>query len=176
MADRLTVARPYAKAAFRQAQAGGDLGSWSGALQGAALAVADPRVKGLLGSPRITGAQLAGLVADASSARGDARNFLALLAENKRLPFLPEISQLFEQLKDEAEGVVDVRITSAAQMEAGEQKQLVAALEKRFGRKVHVETAVDPSLIGGAVVRAGDLTIDGSLKSRLERLALDLTA
>lgn len=176
MADRLTVARPYAKAAFHQAQAGGDLGAWSASLQSAAVAVADPRVKSLLGSPRVTDEQLAGLVADASSTQGDARNFIALLAENKRLPFLPEISQLFELLKDEAEGIVDVRITSAAPMEAHEQNQLVASLEKRFGRKVRVETDVDPSLIGGAVVRAGDLTIDGSLKSRLERLALDLTA
>jgi F-type H+-transporting ATPase subunit delta len=176
MADRLTVARPYARAAFREAQAGGDLGTWYEALQRAAVAVADPRVKSLLGSPKVTDAQIVDLVVHASGAPGGASNFIALLAENKRLPFLPEIAVLFEQLKAEAEGFVDVQITSAAPMEAGEQKELVAALERRFGRKVHVETTVDPTLVGGAVVRAGDLTIDGSLKSRLERLALDLTA
>jgi F-type H+-transporting ATPase subunit delta len=176
MADRLTVARPYAKAAFRQAQAGSALDKWSEALQNAALVVVDPRVKGLFGSPKVTSAQLADLVAGVAGAEGGARNFVALLAENGRLDFLPEIAQLFERLKAEAEGVIDVQITSAAPMGAGEQGQLVAALEKRFGRRVHVQTAVDPSLVGGAVVRAGDLTIDGSLKSRLERLALDLSA
>lgn len=178
MADRLTVARPYARAAFRQAQADGRLGSWSGALARAALAVSDARVRALFGSPKVTAEQLAGLVADVAGSELDAggRNFIKLLAENKRLPFLPEIAQLFDQLKSEAERVVDVAITSAAPMGEGEQQQLVAALEKRFGRKVHMQTDVDPSLIGGAVVRAGDLTIDGSVKARLERLAHDLTA
>jgi F-type H+-transporting ATPase subunit delta len=178
MADRLTVARPYARAAFRQAQADAALDTWSEALQRASIAMADPRVRGLLGSPKVTGAQLADLVAAtaADSATPPVRNFIGMLAENGRLPFLPEISQLFEQLKADAEGVVDVQITSAAPMSGDEQGKLVAALEKRFGRKVHVQTAVDASLVGGAVVRAGDLTIDGSLKSRLERLALDLTA
>jgi F-type H+-transporting ATPase subunit delta len=106
----------------------------------------------------------------------DGRRFLALLAENKRLPFLPEIAELFDRLKDDAEGVVDVQVISAAPMADGEQQQLVAALAKRFGRQVRVHASVDASLIGGAIVRAGDLTIDGSLKSRLERLAYELTA
>ena len=67
-------------------------------------------------------------------------------------------------------------VTSAAPMGAHEEAQLIAALTKRFDRRVRVQTAVDPSLVGGAVVRAGDLTIDGSIKARLERLALELTA
>lgn len=178
MADRLTVARPYARAAFEQAQAAGRLGSWSGALARAAIAVSDPRVRSLFGSPKVTDAQLAELLADVAGSELDAhgRNFIKLLAENKRLPFLPEISQLFDSMKSEAERVVDVSITSAAPMGEGEQQLLVGALEKRFGRKVNMQTDVDPSLIGGAVVRAGDLTIDGSVKARLERLAHDLTA
>ena len=178
MADRLTVARPYAKAAFAQARATGNLASWSGALARAALAVGDERVRGLLGSPKVTAAQLAGLISDVAGNDLDqqGRNFIALLAEGKRLPFLPEISQLFDQFKADAERVVDVSITSAAPMGADEQAKLVAALEKRFDRKVRVEAAVDPSLIGGAVVRAGDLTIDGSVRARLARLAQDLTA
>lgn len=178
MADRLTVARPYAKAAFAQAKAAGALGSWSGALARAAATVSDERVRSLFGSPKVTAAQLAGLVSDIAGAElsQDARNFIALLAENKRLPFLPEISQIFDALKADAERVVDVAITSAAPMGADEQGKLVAALEKRFDRKVRVESAVDASLIGGAVVRAGDLTIDGSVKARLARLAQDLTA
>ncbi|HWL63315.1 MAG TPA: F0F1 ATP synthase subunit delta [Steroidobacteraceae bacterium] len=176
MADRLTVARPYARAAF--AQAGSNLGSWSEALGRAAAAVGDARVRALFGSPKVSAQQLAGLVADVAGPSLDqnGRNFLQLLAENGRLQFLPEISQLFDKLKAEAEHVVDVSITSAAPMGEDEQQKLVTALETRFKRKVRVQSAVDPSLIGGAVVRAGDLTIDGSVKARLERLAHDLTA
>lgn len=178
MADRLTVARPYARAAFEHARTAGALGAWSGALARAALAVGDARVRALFGSPKVTDAQLADLIADVAgselSAQG--RNFIRLLAENKRLPFLPEIAQIFDQLKDEAERVVDVTITSAAPMGEAEAAQLAGALERRFNRKVRMQTDVDPSLIGGAVVRAGDLTIDGSVKARLTRLAHDLTA
>jgi F-type H+-transporting ATPase subunit delta len=178
MADRLTVARPYAKAAFRHAQAGGRLASWSGALARVAQAVTDERVRNLFGSPKVTSEQLAGLLVEVAGSDVDqgARNFISLLAEAKRLPFLPEIAQLFEQFKADAERIIDVTVTSAAPMAGEEEARLVAALEKRFDRKVRVSTDVDASLIGGAVVRAGDLTIDGSLKSRLERLALDLTA
>jgi F-type H+-transporting ATPase subunit delta len=178
MADRLTVARPYAKAAFRQASADGRLGPWSEALAASAQVVADPRVRQLIGSPRVSVTQLTALVTDAAGGALDdgGRRFLAMLAENKRLPFLPEISRLFDQLKDEAEGVVDVQITSAAAMGTEEQQKLQAALEQRFGRKVRVHAQVDPDLIAGAVVRAGDLTIDGSYQSRLERLAYELTA
>ena len=178
MADKLTIARPYAKAAFKQAQADGQLGSWSEVLNAAALAIADPRVKGLVGSPRVTGAQLVDLLAEVARLAPDAaaRRLIETLAENKRLGFLPEIARLFDELKDEAEGVVDVHITSAAAMGSEEQQTLTLALEKRFARKVRVHAKVDPDLIGGAVVRAGDLTIDGSYKSRLERLAFELTA
>ena len=178
MADRLTTARPYAKAAFAQAKASGSLGSWSGALARAAAAASDQRVRGLFGSPKVTTQQLAELVSGVAGEGLDqyGRNFIALLAENKRLPFLPEISTIFDQLKDDAERVADVAITSATPMGAGEEAKLVAALEKRFDRKVRVHTAVDPGLIGGAVVRAGDLTIDGSVKARLARLAQDLIA
>jgi F-type H+-transporting ATPase subunit delta len=178
MADRLTVARPYAKAAFAKAQAASRLGAWSGALARAAATVADPRVRALFGSPQVTAAQLASLVSDVAGSELDeqGRNFISLLAENKRLPFLPEISQIFNQLKDDAERVVDVQITAAVPLPEAEGAQLTAALEKRFGRKVRVQSSVDPSLIGGAVVRAGDLTIDGSVKARLARLARELVA
>ncbi len=178
MADRLTIARPYAKAAFAQAKAEGQLGSWSEVLHLAAAAVADARVKALIGSPRVTSQQLADFIAGlANVAPGvGSRRLIDTLAENKRLAFLPEISQLFDEMKDEDERVVDVHVTSAAAMAADEQGKLVAALERRFGRKVRVHADVDPKLVAGAIVRAGDLTIDGSYQSRLERLAYELTA
>jgi F-type H+-transporting ATPase subunit delta len=178
MADRLTVARPYARAAFAHAQADGRLAQWSTALGRAAAAVGDARVRALFGSPKTTSSQLAELIAGVAGSELDdkARNFIRLVAENKRLAFLPEISQVFEGLKADSERVVDVSITSAAPMGEGEKAKLVAALEKRFDRKVRVQSDVDAALIGGAVVRAGDLTIDGSVRARLARLAQDLTA
>lgn len=178
MADRLTIARPYAKAAFRQAQGEGQLASWSTVLNAAAEAVSDPRVKSLIGSPKLKAAQLAGFISEVARIAPDvgSRRLIDTLAENKRLAFLPEIAALFDELKDEAERIVDVHITSAAPMSPDEQQKLTQALEKRFSRQVRVHADVDPELIGGAVVRAGDLTIDGSFKSRLERLAYELTA
>ena len=102
-------------------------------------------------------------------------SFVHTLAGNRRLGFLPEIAALFDALKDDAEGTVDVTVTSAAPLSAEQAGELTRALETRFGRKVRVELEVDPKLVGGAVLRAGDLVIDGSLKSKLERLAYELT-
>ena len=180
MADRNTIARPYAKAAFRHARAASQLARWSDALQRGALTVTDARVAPLLGSPKTTPEQLAqlvsGIAADGSSAADtDIGSFVNTLAGNRRLGFLPEIAALFDALKDEAEGTVDVTVTSAAPLPVEQAGELTRALEARFGRKVRVELQVDPKLVGGAVLRAGDLVIDGSLKSRLERLAYELT-
>ena len=184
MADRSTIARPYAKAAFRDASKAGTLAQWATLLERGAAVVTDARVAALIGNPKVTPAQLAELVTAVAGAGANGqpvideggRNFLRLLADNRRLGFLPEISRLFQVLKDEAEGLVDVQVTSAVAMGDSELQVLEAALAKRFGRKVRVHTNVDPALIGGAVVRAGDLVIDGSIKSRLERLAYELTA
>jgi F-type H+-transporting ATPase subunit delta len=178
MADRSTTARPYAKAAFREASASGALAKWATLLERAAAVASDARVTALIGSPKVTPAQLGQLFIEIAGADGiddGGRNFLRLLADNRRLGFLPEISRLFQVLKDEAEGLVDVQVTSAVAMGDSELQALEGALAKRFGRKVRVHADVDPSLIGGAVVRAGDLVIDGSIKSRLTRLAYELS-
>lgn len=178
MADRLTIARPYAKAAFATARAANALGAWADLLSAAAQAVTDARVRPLIGSPRVTPAQLAQLLCDVAgpALNEHGRRFINVLADNRRLGYLPEIARLFIALKDEAEGVVDVTVTAASAVAPAEQAALAASLEKRFGRRVRLQTAVDPALLGGAVVRAGDLVIDGSLQSRLERLAYELTA
>lgn len=176
MADRITIARPYAKAAFKAAAAAKRLPEWSEGLNVGAATVTDERVAPLLGSPRTTPAQLAQLVIDIAGKNADTplQNFLRTLAENRRLGYLPEIAQVFDRMKDEAEGTVDVTVTSAAPLSATEQDRLAAALAKRFGRKVRVHAGVDATLIGGAVIRAGDLVIDGSYKSKLERLGVEL--
>ena len=103
-------------------------------------------------------------------------NFVRTLAANGRLGFLPEIATLFDTFKDEAQGTTDVTVTSATTLDAAQQAKLAAALEKRLKRKVRLHCDTDPALIGGAVLRAGDLVIDGSLRTRLERIAYELTA
>ena len=178
MADRLTIARPYARAAFQEARQNGGLAPWSDALQAAAMVVKDPRVATLLDNPRVTPEELAELVDGiaAGSLGEHGANFVRTLADNHRLAYLPEIAQLFNALKDDAEGVVDVTVISAAPLDETQQRKLSQALERRLKRKVRLHFEIDPALIGGAVLHAGDLVIDGSLRTRLERIGYELTA
>jgi F-type H+-transporting ATPase subunit delta len=178
MADKITIARPYAKAAFEEANAAKQLGSWSETLRTAAAVVHDPRVQNLLGNPAVSVAQLAQLVMDLAGPKLDehGRNFVGTLAENRRLGYIPEISVLFDEMKDEAEGVIDVTVTSAAPLEGTQRETLSAALQRRLKRQIRMHCETDPTLIGGAVLRAGDLVIDGSVRSRLDRFAYELTA
>ena len=174
MSQALTLARPYARAAFAIARDAGALPAWSDALAFAARVAADPQVAGLLGNPKLTQADAATLLAPegASELFG---NFLGLLFDNRRLTLLPEIAGLFDELRFEAERVVKARVTSAVALPAGELETIKAALKKRFGREVEVETAVDAELIGGAVIDAGDVVIDGSIKGKLGRLEMALS-
>ncbi len=178
MADKTTVARPYAKAAFEEAKAGKHLGPWSVSLRTAATVVQDSRVHNLLGNPAVSTAELAKFVIDLAGPQLDeqGRNFVQTLAENRRLAYLPEISTLFDELKDEAESVIDVTVTSAAPLDNSQRETLSAALQRRLKRQVRMHCETDPSLIGGAVLRAGDLVIDGSVRSRLNRIAYELAA
>ena len=169
MSQALTLARPYARAAFAIAQDENALAGWSSALGFAARVAADPRAASLLLNPQLTHAEAVSLLS-ADGAGESFTRFLALLAENRRLAQLPEISGLFEELKAEAERVVKATVTSAADLPDGELDVLKAALKKRFGREVELSTAIDASLIGGAVIDAGDVVIDGSLKGKLSRL------
>jgi len=177
MADRLTIARPYARAAFEEAQPRGQLEAWSEALHTAAQVVQDRRVAALLGNPRVTPEQLAQLIDGIAGGKlGDfGMNFVRTLAANGRLGYLPEIAALFDTMKDDAQGVADVTVTSAAALDEPQRAKLVTALEKRLKRKVRLHCAIDKDLIGGAVLRSGDLVIDGSLRTRLDRIAYELT-
>lgn len=179
MADKTTIARPYARAAFADARSSGQLAQWSEALRTGAAVVQDERVHNLIGNPQVTPQQLAQLVTDIAGGQllaDHGRNFVQTLAENRRLARLPEISKLFDELKDAEEGVIDVTVTSAAPLAEEQQRTLAEALSRRLKREVRLHAATDAALIGGAVIRAGDLVIDGSLRSRLERIAYELTA
>jgi F-type H+-transporting ATPase subunit delta len=178
VADRLTIARPYARAAFEEARADRRLGDWSEALRVGAEVVRDARVRALLGNPRVTPAELAQLVIDIAAGQLGAHgeNFVRTLALNRRLGYLPEIAALFDTRKDAEEGVADVTLTSATALDDTQRRKLAAALERRLQRKVRLHCEIDPKLIGGALLRSGDLVIDGSLRTRLDRIAYELTA
>jgi F-type H+-transporting ATPase subunit delta len=178
MAERITTARPYAKAIFSLARKANTLAETSAGLARAAEVVADPRVHALLGSPHVTPAQLAEIVTGVVGAGLDehSRNFVSLLAANRRLGFLPEIAALFELMKSELENAVDVEVIAASKLTPDQESRYAAALQKKLGRSVRLHTRVDGSLIGGAVLKAGDLVIDASIKGRLERLAVEMTA
>ena len=178
MAEKATIARPYARAAFGYARDQGRLPEWSGLLAAGAAVVSDERVAGLLGSPHVGEDDFVGLIAEAAGpATGEhGRNFLRALAHNGRLGLLPEIAVQYEVLRAEVENIVDVELVAAMQVEPAQHERLVRALRRRLGRDVRVHTRIDASLIGGAVVHAGDLVIDGSLKGRLERLSSAMTA
>jgi F-type H+-transporting ATPase subunit delta len=178
VAERTTIARPYAKAAFDYARDAKALGPWSKGLQAAAAIVADPRVAEASKSPRWTEAQVIGLINDVAGADLDAgmQNFVRVLAQNHRLLLLPEIAEQFAALRAAIENTIDVEVVSAVPLDAAQADKLTAALSKRFKRQVRMQTSVDSSLLGGAVIRAGDLVIDGSLKGRLERLGTELAS
>ncbi|MGD9598762.1 MAG: F0F1 ATP synthase subunit delta [Steroidobacteraceae bacterium] len=177
MAESATVARPYARAAFEHAQGARALARWGELLERAALTVRDERVAALLGSPRVTSAALADFVFGISGSETDehGRNFVRLLAQNGRLALLPEIAAQFALLRAEAEGTVDVEIVSALALTPADTEKFTRALTRRLNRAVRLHTSVDATLIGGAVVRAGDLVLDGTLKGRLERLGQTMT-
>jgi F-type H+-transporting ATPase subunit delta len=173
MAERITIARPYAKAVFKLAHSQKRMPQWSEALRIAASVVADPRVGALLNHPAVSADQLVSLVSDVGGARLDeqARNLIATLAANRRLAYLPEIAARYEQLRADAERTVEVTVTSAVELSAAQKAHYADALAKRLGREVRLSCLTDPSLLGGAVVRADDLVIDGSVRAGLSQLA-----
>jgi F-type H+-transporting ATPase subunit delta len=184
MAEKATIARPYARAAFDYARETGNtqqsFATWSRMLGIAGAVAADPAVGPLLGNPKVPPTKLVELIAGVAGQQGlevDAagRNFLGVLAQNHRLAYLPEIATQFEQLRAEIENTVDVEVVTAFPAGEAQRQALMVALEKRFNRAVRIRETVDESLIGGALIRAGDLVIDGTLKGRLERLATQMS-
>jgi F-type H+-transporting ATPase subunit delta len=177
MAEPATLARPYAKAVFDLARAEGKLADWSALLGGLAQAVQDPQVAAWIGHPAIGRGQLADTLAKAFGDRAtpQVRNLLRLLAEYDRLALAPAIAAQYELLKAEAERRIEVQVTSATPVDAAQQQALADAIRKRLAREVDVEWKTDPALIAGAVVRAGDLVIDGSAAGQLAQLRTTLT-
>ena len=176
MAELISIARPYAKAAFQFAEARGELDGWSRMLATGAEAIQNPDVGRCIKDPRIGREQQAELLLEICGDDLDqhGRNFVTVLAQNSRLPLLVDIVTLFDELRQQAEGVVAVEITSAQPIETAQMAQLKAALEKTLNKSVSLSTQLDESLVGGAVIRYGDQVIDGSIRGRLARLSAAL--
>lgn len=175
MSEAITLARPYARAAFDVARTHGVLDAWSTALTVSAAVAVDPRTHGLLNDPRVGQERLVSMhLPPNESADGAFARFLGELAHFRRLELLPEIAALFDALKRESEATLKVRVTSAMALDAGETEKLRASLHKRFQRDIEMEVSVDPALLGGVVIDTGSEVIDGSARGRLNRLASTL--
>lgn len=176
MAEAITVARPYAEAVYKLAVADKSLSEWSKMLQLAAEIAENERVRMLIGSPLVSIKQLGDLILEIGGKKfsNEARNLVTLMIENKRVQVLPQVSQLFEQLKAQHEGVLEARIISAFKLESNQLEKLVRELEQKFKRKVDAQVIVDSELIGGIKVEIGDEILDASVRGKLEAMAIAL--
>ena len=173
MAELITLARPYAKAAFEYARTGKSLDAWSSSLAVVAGVIQQPVVEENLDSPTKTSEQKAALVIELCGEEIDAKvkNFVAVMADNKRLGLLVEVQQLFEDFKSQQEKFSDIKVSSAFKLDSAVEKTLADKLRKTLDSEVALSTSIDKSLIGGVVIRAGDMVIDGSVRGRLAKLS-----
>ncbi|GKS70124.1 ATP synthase F1 subcomplex delta subunit [Nitrosomonas sp. PY1] len=176
MAEAITVARPYAEALYKLSLKNKNLSQWSKMLQFAAKIAEDKRIKMLIDNPRVSAEQISKLFFDIGKSNFDneAHNFLTLLAENKRITILPQISQLYEQLKAQYEGILEAKITSAFEIDAKQLKKLIDDLEQKFNCKIEPKVSIDPELIGGIKVEIGDEVFDASVRGKLEAMTVAL--
>ena len=177
MIEPTTLARPYARAAFEHARAAGELAAWQTALSELAAITTQPKVAAAMRDPNQTAAQRASTL---SSLVGDAvptevGNLLAIMSDNGRLSLIPELATLFDQLKQAVESAVAVHVTSAYPLSDAETQQLTETMQEKLERSITLTSETDPSLLGGALIRADDLVIDGSVRGRLNKLAGTLT-
>ncbi|MCK5382436.1 MAG: F0F1 ATP synthase subunit delta [Gammaproteobacteria bacterium] len=177
MAEAITVARPYAQAAFQFASAQQALKDWSEMLSLLAAVADDAGMRKLIDSPHVTETQLADLFIQVAGDNINERcaNFVRVLAANGRLQLFPEIAALFEIQRRAAEGTVEAEMISAFPASESQQAAVIASLRKRLGREIELSCSTDADLLGGAIIRAGDLVIDGSVRGKLQRLGTALS-
>jgi F-type H+-transporting ATPase subunit delta len=177
MAELTTIARPYAEAAFKLALEGNALQHWSDMLEVIEAVVRDEQIASRIGDPNVDEQALESLILGILGDRldGAGRNFVQVLVQNGRLELVPQIRGLYEELKREHEGVLEAKIISALPIGDDQVHPLLAALEKKYGRKVSAQVEVDPELIGGARIVVGDKVIDATVRGRLDAMAAALT-
>jgi F-type H+-transporting ATPase subunit delta len=173
MSELATLARPYAAAVFKRSKETGTTEQWSKSLAFISAVLNDKEVSAVVANPKVSKERLSALMLDICQGQVDEEgaNFLKLLVQNNRLTLAPTIAELFEALKAESEGYVDVEVATAYAFSKEEKQSFTSTLEKTLSKKVHMNVTVDKSLIGGVVVRAGDRVIDGSIKGQLQQLA-----
>jgi F-type H+-transporting ATPase subunit delta len=176
MAENVTIARPYADAAFELAKGADALGPWSEALDKLATIVADPAIQECVSDPKLSDDQIDGLIVEIAGATldQDQRNFVRILVENERLKVLPEIRDLFVEQKNEHEGVMEANIASAFPIDDASLANLKADLEARFKARLNIKVRLDPELIGGVRIAVGDEVIDASVRGKLANMAAAL--
>jgi F-type H+-transporting ATPase subunit delta len=174
--DITTIARPYAEAVFARAQEDGKIDAWSGAMSTLSAIAGNAEMAEQIGNPNVPRERLCNAILEigGNALSVEAKNLVSLLAANNRLSTLPEIANLFEDLKTQHQGVRQVHVLSAFDLNETQKKELAGVLEKRLGTDVDMTVETDPSLIGGVEVRAGDLVIDGSVRGKLHKLATEL--
>lgn len=172
MAELNTVARPYTKAVFEFARDAGTIQNWSQSLNDAAQVASDDVMKSILGNPALTSdAKADAFISVIDNLDDSGKNFIHLLAENKRLALIPEIAVQFEQLKANQESNVEINVTTAYELDEQQQQKLTQALSAKLGRDVALSSTIDKSILGGVVIRTQDLVIDGSVRARIAKLA-----
>ena len=178
MAERTTIARPYAVAEFEIAREGNALARWSEMIAAATAIAGDPQMTGALQSPNLEAAEKATLFLSIAGDRftPEMRNFVRVLIDARRIEVLPEIRELYEAFRNEAEGVAQARIESAQPLSDAQVAQLTEAMSRRLGKRVEATAQIDPSLIGGARISVGDTVIDGSVRGKLEQMKNALLA
>ena len=175
MAENITLARPYADAAFQLARTTGALGPWQQALDRMAAVAADAQMVECIDNPRLQSSQVAQLFLDVvGTVSAEQQNFVRLLVDNERLQVLPEIRDLYVELKNGQEGVQEADIASAFPLDDATLKNLVAELETRFKCKIQATVSLDPELIGGVRIAVGDQVIDASVRGKLAAMATAL--
>ncbi|MDI6748262.1 MAG: F0F1 ATP synthase subunit delta [Rhodocyclaceae bacterium] len=175
MAENVTVARPYAEAAFELARAAGALPAWQTALERMAAAAADEQMRECVADPRVSSDAITELFLGVTGElTAEQRNFASVLVENRRIGVLPEISNLFGELKNALEGTHDAVVSSAFPLDATQLSKLVADLEEKLGYKIEATVELAPELIGGVRIALGDQVIDASVRGKLNAMAVSL--
>ena len=177
MAEKSTIARPYAEAVFALAKEQSQLKQWSDTLNAAAIVTTNADMQAMISNTNVDKAQLANLILDVCGSKfsAEGKNLVKLLAENRRLPMLDEIAAQYEELRAEEEKTIDAEVVAPFEVSAAQQKQIAEKLKARLGREVTLSCRVDPTLLGGAIIKAGDLVIDGSTKGQIQKLSIELT-
>ncbi|MDZ7736689.1 MAG: F0F1 ATP synthase subunit delta [Gammaproteobacteria bacterium] len=177
MLEKTTIARPYAEAAFEQAQDEGTLKAWSEFLSVLAAVVSDEQVEVLLDNPHVTGEQLMQIITSVTSGNDLSKtqsNFLHILVDAERLQFAPQMAELFEMRRLDVEGLANVEVVSAYPLDDTQRQRITEIMAKRLNRKIELNESTNKDLIGGAIIRNGDSVIDASLRGQLEELRSEL--